>query len=331
MRWYLTGTSEEDSEQNTNTMKNAMHAIERERDKNGKISIIITIKKNRQRVEKRRRPQQPYVEASRSIKPMKKREMYDILSTECMSITQWWSSTSNNNNNNNKMEEKRKQTWNTRRAPRAARILIWVFGYCVCVLCVLGFPVRSWVSSLDPFVWFIIFRFCFFLYSFSDCFSLTGLDLDRCCFGCCLFMCTKNRVGVSEFGSEIYYLVFTMCLFLSGFRRHVYRLIMLLVLQVYRFFLSLSLSCLLISTMSLFWKCFGSPLLLLFDLVVSFPLSNYYWTEQYALNGECKCKSVAIRRLWSVFAFPANWSTILGSFFRWLSFLRWKLTFFAYR
>lgn len=55
-------------------------------------------------------------------------------------------------------------------------------------------------------------------------------------------MCTKNRVGVSEFGSEIYYLVFTMCLFLSGFRRHVYRLIMLLVLQVYRFFLSLSLS-----------------------------------------------------------------------------------------
>lgn len=41
----LTGTSEEDSEQNTNTMKNAMHAIERERDKNGKISIIITIKK----------------------------------------------------------------------------------------------------------------------------------------------------------------------------------------------------------------------------------------------------------------------------------------------
>lgn len=41
----LTGTSEEDSEQNTNTMKNAMHAIERERDKNGKISVIITIKK----------------------------------------------------------------------------------------------------------------------------------------------------------------------------------------------------------------------------------------------------------------------------------------------
>lgn len=122
---------------------------------------------------------------------------------------------------------------------------VCLFRQCVCV-CVC-------IYIFYTFLWFIIRFYCVFAFVSFKVYSGTGplrkgrREKARCC--CCLYFLCVRKIenadvddddhdgrgggggGVSEFGSKIYYLVFTMfflCLFLSGFRRHVCRLITML-------------------------------------------------------------------------------------------------------
>lgn len=165
------------------------------------------------------------------------------------------------------------------------------------------FPLRSWDS-----VW-IVCRFSFIYRCVVIFFFLVRLvDWTRCSRCCCCFMSVENRIGVSELVGNFYYLVFTMCLFLSWSRRHVCRLIML-VLQRW-FFRWISTLNERASSYSVRIMCMCAVVFVLLwirSLVVRRISTSYFQKcvqplEQYWMQ----CSSfITIYKLKSVFAFSA--------------------------
>lgn len=202
--------------------------------------------------------------------------------------------------NEHVMEEKRKENRHkTQSCCRccSSHILIWDFGF-VCVWCFLCVHPDS-VRSSKHFRLNCWFTFCVVCVSFSAFWPDSML---------LLFISVRNRFGVSEFCWKIYYLVFTMCLFLSWSRRHVCRLIMLL------------LQCCYCKNHFVF----GSQMMVRFS-PAKCPNPLKIQREQYVLD------AVTICTLKSIFAFSAQkldpWFAFVLTFFRSVR----KLTFFAYR
>lgn len=169
---------------------------------------------------------------------------------------------------------------------------LWTLGKCMSTRALSVFLFLRFFSLLFAF---IVYPFVWFWYWTTDfnpktercCLCLCVYENIECCW-CCCCCCSDGGGGVSEFGLKIYYLVFTMCLFLSGFRRHVCRLIMLLVLQVYLSFFFVCLSvCLLRSpaiglwSPSFGWVLFCFVSFSLDHLVCTFGREIYLYIQQW--------------------------------------------------